>query len=372
MYIETFELERNQSLYENTVQYNLTESGLHPFTLEELLSSEQLEELLKLRLGYGQTNGDPDLRALLASYYSGYDADNIIVTNGSAEANYVGFKSLLEPGDEVVLMQPNYQLLYGLTKSLGCEVKPIHLKRNLGWELDLEELRSKLSDKTKVIAICNPNNPTGAVLSPSQMKVIVNLAREFDCYLFSDEIYIGSELSGELTPSFHGSYEKTVIASGLAKSMALPGLRIGWLAGPREVIDTAWHHHDYTSISTGMLSQYVARIALAPNKRNEIFERGRQHLRKNLPIIEEWVEKHSDALNFIPPQAGGMAFVGYNFDKTSDELVTELRESKSVFVVAGSWFGMENYLRIGIGVETKTLKAGLALIDEYLSENQIS
>ncbi|MGL4564511.1 MAG: aminotransferase class I/II-fold pyridoxal phosphate-dependent enzyme, partial [Halioglobus sp.] len=126
MYIETFELERNQSLYENTVRFNLTESGIHPYTLRELLSEEQQQQVLDLRLGYGQTNGDPALRQTLANLYPGCTQDNILVTNGSAEANFVAFWSLLEPGDEVAMMLPNYQLLYGLTRSLGCAVKPFH------------------------------------------------------------------------------------------------------------------------------------------------------------------------------------------------------------------------------------------------------
>ncbi|MEZ5568650.1 MAG: aminotransferase class I/II-fold pyridoxal phosphate-dependent enzyme [Halioglobus sp.] len=142
MYIETFELERNQSLYENTVRYNLTESGIHPYTLRELLTEEQQAQVLDLRLGYGQTNGDPELRSTLATYYPGCTQDNILVTNGSAEANFVAFWSLLEPGDEVAMMLPNYQLLYGLTRSLGCAVRPFHLREDAGWAPDLDELES--------------------------------------------------------------------------------------------------------------------------------------------------------------------------------------------------------------------------------------
>ncbi|MCZ6830863.1 MAG: aminotransferase class I/II-fold pyridoxal phosphate-dependent enzyme [Gammaproteobacteria bacterium] len=368
MQIETFELERNQSLYENTVEFNLTESGIHPYTLRELLTEEQQQQVLDLRLGYGQTNGAPELRATLASYYRGCNEDNIIVTNGSAEANFVAFWSLLEPGDEVVMMLPNYQLLYGLSRSLGCEVKPFHLREGQNWAPDLDELESQLSDKTRVIAVCNPNNPTGAILSRGSMDRIVELAQARDCYILSDEIYAGSELDGVETTSFLALYEKTIVASGLAKSLSHPGLRIGWLAGPRHIIDAAWHHHDYTSISTGIISQYVANVILQPEKRLQVLNRGRDLLQVNVPIVQEWVQAHAENFRLIPPRAGGMAFVGYNLDINSSELVTRLREEKSVLIVAGDWFGMDNFLRLGIGGQTGELVAGLELMDEFLTE----
>lgn len=368
MQIETFELERNQSLYENTVKFNLTESGIHPYTLRELLTEEQQQEVLDLRLGYGQTNGAPELRATLASYYPGCNEDNIIVTNGSAEANFVAFWSLLEPGDEVAMMLPNYQLLYGLSRGLGCEVKPFHLREENNWAPDLDELEAQLSDKTRVIAVCNPNNPTGAILSRAEMDRIVELAQARDCYILSDEIYAGSELDGVETTSFLALYEKTIVASGLAKSLSHPGLRIGWLAGPRDIIDGAWHHHDYTSISTGIISQYVANVILQPEKRLQVLDRGRDLLRINVPIVQNWVEAHAENFRVIPPRAGGMAFVGYNLDINSSTLVTRLREEKSVLIVAGDWFGMDNYLRLGIGGETDQLVEGLDLMDEFVSE----
>ena len=368
MQIETFELERNQSLYENTVRFNLTESGIHPYTLRELLNEEQQSEVLDLRLGYGQTNGDPELRKTISAMYRNCTEDNVIVTNGSAEANFVAFWSLLEPGDEVAMMLPNYQLLYGLTRSLGCEVKPFHLREQANWAPDLDELESQLSDKTRVIALCHPNNPTGALLSSAEMQRIVELAASRDCYILSDEIYAGSELDGVETPSFMSLYDKTIVASGLAKSLSHPGLRIGWLAGPRDVIDGAWHHHDYTSISTGIISQYVANVILQPEKRLEVLNRGRDLLRINVPIVQEWVSRHARNFRMVPPRAGGMAFIGYNLDINSSELVTRLREEKSVLIVAGDWFGMDHYLRLGIGGETRELIGGLELIDQFLGE----
>src|SRR5262245_2798810 len=110
MKIETFLLERNQSLYENQVRFNLTESGLHPRALKDVLTADELDAMVRLPLGYGQTNGDRQLRAQIAALYSGLNEDNVLVTNGSAEANFALVWSLIEAGDDVSLMLPNYML----------------------------------------------------------------------------------------------------------------------------------------------------------------------------------------------------------------------------------------------------------------------
>ncbi|MEM7585437.1 MAG: aminotransferase class I/II-fold pyridoxal phosphate-dependent enzyme, partial [Acidobacteriota bacterium] len=148
MHIETFELERLQSLWENLVELNLTESGIHPYTLRELLDADEIEALLDVRLGYGWTNGEPDLRSAIAAYYPGATQDNVLVTNGSAEANFLAMWSLLEPGDEIVLMLPNYMQIWGLARSLGVEVKPFRLRESQGWTPDLDEIRGLVSSKT--------------------------------------------------------------------------------------------------------------------------------------------------------------------------------------------------------------------------------
>jgi aspartate/methionine/tyrosine aminotransferase len=294
--------------------------------------------------------------------------ENIIVTNGSAEANFVACWGLLKPGDEVVMMMPNYRLLDGLARSFGCQVKPFCLLEEQEWAPDLEQLEKQLTNKTRMIAICNPNNPTGAILSLDAMKHIASLAERYGCYILSDEIYIGSELNGKETTTFLELYDRSIIASGLAKSYALPGLRIGWLAGPKEVIDRAWHHHDYTTICSGLISQYVANIALQPDNRARIFARGRRQLNANLPIIQDWVSDHREQFRLIPPKAGGMALVGYNLPLDSNTLVTRLREAKSVFVAAGDWFGVQSHLRFGIGVETRQLEDGMQLVDDFFRQ----
>jgi aspartate/methionine/tyrosine aminotransferase len=368
MEIETFELERSQSIWENRVKYNLTESGVHPYNLKELLKDDEIDELLSIRLGYGQTNGSIELRQAICKLYPNSEIDNVLVTNGSAEANFLGIWSNLGSDDEVVIMLPNYMQIWGIARSFGVTIKPFYLKEHLNWQPDLKELRTLMSTKTKMIIVCNPNNPTGSVLSKEAMEEIISLAKANNAWIYADEIYRGAELEGDEIQSFWGLYEKIIIACGLSKSYALPGLRIGWLMAPKPIIEKAWSYHDYTSIATGVLSNHIATLALKPDMREKILNRNRRMLRENLSTLENWLLKHKEMFHYIPPKAGGIVFLRYNLPINSTKLTTRLREEKSCFIVAGDCFGMDNYIRIGIGSEKEYFLAGLTLFSELIEE----
>ena len=357
-----------QSIWEYQVDYNLTESGIHPFTLEELLPKEEIQKLISTRLEYGHTRGLPELREAISSLYPNTGIDNILVTNGSAEANFIAMWSHLEPGDELVMMLPNFMQIWGLTRSFGVEVKPFRLREDLRWGPDLEELKSQITPRTKMITICNPNNPTGAVLSDEEMQAIIQLANENNLYIHADEVYRGAELDGVESRSFWGNYNKAVISEGLSKAYALPGLRIGWLIGPEDFIEKAWSYHDYTSLNAGMLSNKIATLVMQKDLRAKIFKRNRDFLNENLAVLTGWMNSHNGLFEMIPPRAGGIAFLRYNMDINSTELITKLREDKSVFIVPGDCFLMDGYIRIGYGTKTDYLLAALSLFDETLAE----
>ncbi len=368
MNIRIFELERVQSLFENTVEFNLTESGFHPYKLNELLTPGQIEELSNTVLGYGQTNGSVSLRKQIASHYPGCTEANILVTNGSAEANFVACHTLLEKGDEVVMMVPNYMQIQGIAEEIGCKVNTFSLKEENNWAPDLDELEQKVNPKTKMIAICNPNNPTGYVLTETEMERISLIAARADAWIYSDEVYRGAELDGVITASFVGRHGKVMVNGGLSKAYALPGLRIGWMVGPEEIIGDAWSYHDYTSITTGMLSEKIAEIVLGPEIRERILARNRGMLRENLKMTLEWLGSHGTVFRFVPPQAGGMAFIHYDLDINSTELAEKLRIEKSVFILAGDTYGMDHYFRLGIGAEKEYLIKGYERLSEAIAE----
>jgi len=363
-----FVMERFQSLYENEVDFNLSDSGVHPLTINDLLNEEEMQHFLNMEIGYGYSQGDPVLRENISTWYQDKNESNILVTNGSAEANFLTAWSLVNPGDEVILMLPNYMQIPGLAKIIGANIKYIYLKEENDWHLDLNELRSLLTKQTKLISICNPSNPTGAVMSDEEMKKLADLAQQFDVYVHSDEVYRGSELDGHETKSFNEFYDKTIVSCGLSKSFAHPGLRIGWLVADAALTTELWAHKDYSSICASVLSQEIAKKIMEPDSRKEILSRSTTMLSSNLQLFQDWLASHPGLFSFVPPQAGGMAFVGYKMNINSTDLAHKLRIDQSVLIVPGDCYGMDKYLRFGIGSPSDYLSQGLNLVSECIQQ----
>ena len=367
MKVETFEMERFQSVWENRVSHNLSESGVHPMSLEELLEPAERDELMRQRLVYVQTNGTPALREAIAALYPGATADNVVVGNGTAEANYIAVWRLVEPGDEVVMMLPNYMQIWGVVRGQGATVVPWRLREERRWAADVDELRALVTPRTRLIAICNPNNPTGSILSEEDMRAIVGVAEKQGAWLLSDEVYRGAELDGRESPSFWGRYDRVLVACGLSKAYGLPGLRIGWVAGPAPTIAELWARKDYLSIAPGALSDFLARKALRPDVRPRILARTRGIVNGNLPVLEEWMRHRGAAFRLVPPRAGAIAYPRYGWPINSTRLMERLRDEQGVLVVPGDQFGMDGFLRIGLGSEPEDLKAGLDRMGQVLS-----
>jgi aspartate/methionine/tyrosine aminotransferase len=368
MKIEYFKMERMQSTWENVVEHNLSESGVHPLTLDELLTAEERREMLSIPLGYSQTNGTPQLRETIQQLYPGSTLDSILVTSGSSEANFLLMWSLVEPGDEAIFMMPNYMQMWGLLRAFGAKVKPLYLREELGWQPDLDELKKLITAKTRLIVITNPNNPTGARLSKEARQTIIELASSCGAWIIADEVYQGAERDGQLTTSFWDSYDRLFVVNGLSKAYGLPGTRIGWIVGPREKIASLWPYHDYTTISPSTLSDWLARVALRPENRKKILQRTRSILNHNLPILKEWLESQDGLFSFRLPEAGAILFARYSLNINSTLLVERLIREKSVLIVPGDHFEMDYYLRFGYGAEEDYLRQGLEKIGSLLKE----
>ena len=366
MKFEEFELERNQSLFEHEVDYNLSESGLHPLPLKSILTEDEQQELLETELIYGYTTGTPMLREKIADLYTGADFDNVLATSGSAEANFVAVMTLLEPGDELIYMVPNYLQIRGIARSFGITVKELPLREELGWQWDMKELESMISSKTKMIGVCHPNNPTGSIVSKENMGKIIDIASGNDCWILSDEVYRGAELNGIESPSFYGNYEKTIVNAGLSKAYRLPGLRIGWTVGPKDYIKKAWAFHDYTSISIAYHSDWVASRILDTKRRKQILDGTKQHLNQNMNTLVEWIDTCDGKLSLSPPQAGAIAFVRIKMDIPSQDLTYHIRDNFSVLLTAGKWFGLEGFLRFGYGPPNEYFLEALDRIGQSL------
>jgi hypothetical protein len=374
MRIERFQMERTQCLYENEVEYNLSESGVQPLKVQELLGGLHDSGWLgSLSLKYPQSNGSEALRERIGRFYGQAGLDQVLVTNGGSEANYTSLWALLEKGDRLACMIPNYLQGWGLGRSYGAGCDAFRLvERSEGgrtrWALDLDSLERAVTRRTRVILVTNPNNPTGAVLNEEEMDAVVRAARRVNAWLLVDEIYRGAEVSGPTSPTFWGRYDKLLITSGLSKAFGLPGLRIGWVVAPPKLISRLCSYHDYTTLTPTLLSDRLAQIVMEPEKREEILARTRTIIRRNLPRLEEWIHSHDDVLSYIPPVAGAIALVGYRLPIPSAALFDRLRAERSVLITPGAHFGIGKYIRIGYGYDIEATLRGLARIDEALEE----
>ncbi len=358
-----FDMERYQSTWEHVVEIDLSESGAEPITLRDLKAlGLDMERYELAPLGYSQTNGTIELRTLLCEHYPGARIDQVQVTNGTSEANLLICLTLLRRGDEVAFETPNYMQMHGLPTGLGAAVNLFSLRHDRNWEPDWEGLDRAVTPQTRLIYVTNPNNPTGSILSRRSMERIVAVAEKSGAYLVADEVYQGAELDGRITPSFWGMSDRVIVTSGLSKSFGLPGLRIGWLVGPADIVATCWARHDYTSIAPGTLSDIAARTALCNDNRKKLFERAASKLGKNLDCLRSWIADSGSLLDCADPRAGAFAFVRYHHDIASVELAERIRVNRDVLVVPGAYLGMEGYLRISTGVAREKLEEGLRRI----------
>lgn len=355
-----FQMERWQSTYEHRVDYNLSESGVHPLTVGELLSyAGPSADLSRVRLGYSQSNGTDELRALIASLHPGASDRSVLVTIGGAEANFVAFWELALPARPAAVMLPNYMQVPGLIENFSGGAIPFHLREATGWRPDLDQLESALKAGAGFILVTHPNNPTGVALTSTEMDDVVSLADRHGAWILSDEVYRGAEVGSNAVPSFWGRYDRVLVTNSLSKAYALPGVRLGWVVGPDDTVKRLWARTDYTTIAPPSVSDALATIALSPAVRPQILDRTRTIIRRNLGLMTDWATSHNGLFSFTPPDAGAISMVRYNADIASAELAERLRVERSVLIVPGVHFGLESTMRLGFGIPEEELQCGL-------------
>src|SRR5439155_6008162 len=279
-------MERWQSLWENRVRFNLSESGVRAMSTNELLELAGGDPgLLDAPLGYPQSNGSETLRETIAAMYPGATRDHVVVTSGSAEANFVNCWALLEPGDAVAIVMPTYMQTWGLAHALGAEARAIWLRDELAWQPDPDEIDEAIAPGTKLVVVTNPNNTTGAVLSSEAMAQLVRRAEQVGAWLLADEVFQGAERVGAATPSFWARGDRVIVVAGLSKAYGLPGLRVGWIVAPPEHAAALWARKEYTTIAPTALDDTLASLALRADVRPPILDRTRAIVRENWPIV---------------------------------------------------------------------------------------
>ncbi|TCG04472.1 aminotransferase [Paraburkholderia steynii] len=369
MQIREFGVERWMDLYENQCELNLAETCVESLTVGELLKiagkeDALLGEILPMKLTYGAIDGTERLRSNVASLYEKQGVPNVLITHGAISANALVYETLVEPGDHVISVLPTYQQHYSIPESYGAKVDILRLREENGFLPDLDELRRMVTPTTRVIAINNPNNPTGSLMDREFLVEIAGIARSCGAYVLNDEVYRGTDQEGTgFTASIADVYEKGISTGSMSKTWSLAGLRVGWIVAPVELLQRVRTHRDYNTISVGMLNDLLASIAL--ENRKAILERNHGILRTNLAVLDAWIAKEP-LLSYVKPKSGTTALVKVNVDMTSRQFCVSLLEKTGVMFTPGSALDVEGYVRIGYTNNRDVLVAGLAKVSEFL------
>ncbi|MFL9876316.1 aminotransferase [Paraburkholderia megapolitana] len=370
MKIREFGVERWMDQYENHCELNLAETCVESLTVEELLDlagkkDAILADVLPMRLTYGAIDGTERLRSNVASLYEKQAVPNVLITHGAISANALVYETLVEPGDHVISVLPTYQQHYSIPESYGAQVEILRLRPENGFLPDLDELKRMIRPDTRLIAINNPNNPTGSLMERPFLEALVAIARSCGAYILCDEVYRGTDQHGDgFTASVADLYEKGISTGSMSKTWSLAGLRVGWIVAPVELIGRVQIHRDYNTISVGMLNDLFASIAL--ENRAALLKRNHEILRTNLAVLDAWIAKEP-VLSYVKPKSGTTALVRVDLPVSSRDFCVALLEKTGVMFTPGSALDMEGYVRIGYTNSRAVLEAGLARVSEFLT-----
>ncbi|WP_119304426.1 aminotransferase [Dongia deserti] len=369
MKIKPFGVEIWMNQYETQCAYNLAETCVESLTVAQLLDMADkraviVDELLPLKLTYGAIEGSERLRRNVAALYSRQAPENVVITHGAIGANALVYATLVEPGDRVISVVPTYQQHYSIPESYGADVQIHKLREENGFLPDLDDIERLVTPNTKLIAINNPNNPTGSLMDRAMMQRIADMAARCGAHVLCDEVYRGVDQVGdELTVSMADLYERGISTGSMSKAFSLAGLRLGWIVGPVDLIRAVSIHRDYNTISVGMLDDHFASIAL--EHRDAILARNRDIVRTNLAFLDRWVAQEP-SISYVKPKGGTVALLKYDFDMPSQEFCIRLLEAEGVMFTPGSALDMEGYVRIGYANNRAVLEEGLARVSRFL------
>jgi aspartate/methionine/tyrosine aminotransferase len=370
MKIEAFALERWMTRWETVVEFDLAESGIKPMTVSELLELEgrdtALEHLLGISLGYSEARGTEELRTLIAGLYHDLTPDDVLVTTGAIEANFLLFNVLLNPGDHVIVVDPAYQQLQSVPKAIGCDVSLWRLRPENEFRYDLDELEALVNVRTRLIVINTPHNPTGSVMTDAEQQQVYKIAERVGAQVMGDEAYRWLSLPGRAP--FAGPVRdlgaRGISVGTLSKPFGLPGLRIGWIAATSEIVQACWAQRDYISLSPGKLNDYLATLAI--KHRGSISARTQAIASKNLAVLEQWIHQREEMISWVAPRGGLLGLLHYDMNVPSYELADRLAAEASVMLAPGAAFGYEHFLRIGVGGDPDVFREGLARTAQVL------
>jgi len=348
-----FKLERYFAQYEFKVRYLLSSSDCESMTLKELLAladDDSRGRWERLALGYTESAGHPALRAEVARSYTTLTLEDVLILTPE-EGIYIAMHTLLEAGDHVIALTPAYQSLYEVARSKGCAVTRWELQpRDADWELDLDQLAQSFTPRTRLLVLNFPHNPTGYLPTRQTWESILDLARQHQVYVFSDEMYRGLELDPtQALPAICDVYERGISLSGLSKTYALPGLRIGWLATRQPDLIERWlTFKDYTTICHSAPSEILALMALRAAQ--TLQTRNLEIVRHNLSHAAQFFVEHAALFRWLPPNAGSIAFPRWLGASTVEAFCQAVLDQRGVMIVPGDMFEYAGpHFRLGLG-----------------------
>lgn len=370
MQIAPFKVEQWMNVWETRCTYNLAETCVHSLTLEALLAlagqnQPDLNTLLPMKMTYGDIEGSDRLRAGIAALYAGAQPAQVTVTHGTIAANMLVHKALVSAGDRVIAIVPSYQQHYSIPDSIGADVHLLPLRAEDGFLPDLDRLRALAVPGTRLIALTNPNNPTGALIPQAMLEETAQIAEGAGAYVLCDEVYRGTAQSGDgMSPSMADLYRRGISTGGLSKAFSLAGLRVGWAVASDEVTERLLIHRDYDTIAVGRLNDHLAALALEAADR--ILARSRAITRTNLALVDAFVAAQP-RLDWVRPQAGTTGMLRLETAQTDRAFCLDLLDKTGVMLTPGDAFEMPGYARIGFANPEPDLRAGLAALGDYLA-----
>ncbi|MDY9921184.1 MAG: aminotransferase class I/II-fold pyridoxal phosphate-dependent enzyme [Synergistota bacterium] len=370
MPIKDFKVEKWLNPRDAHCKYNLGASCVKAISLDELaaLGGENKDELTKYffetHLHYGAFFGLPRLLDAIASTYECAKPEMVLTFHGGTGANSAVLTGMLEKGDNVVAVMPNYQQHYSIPEALGIEVRPLRLEKEDGYKIDPERLDSLTDSKTKLITLTNPNNPTGAYMSAEELRKIIAIAEKNGSYILCDEIYRG--LADEYMPSIVDLYEKGIATSSMSKIYSMAGTRVGWaVTRDKNAYDILENRRSYDSICNGVFDELISAIALENS--DKMLARGRAVVRPNKKIVDEWI-KMQPRLSVYGESFTTTMLVHYDYDIDEVELCTDIYEKTGVLLCHGDCFEEKKCFRLGFGFgDSELLQNGLDTLGGYLA-----
>jgi len=355
--MRNFELEIFFSEWEFKAKYHLTASDMESMSMKDLLamaSPEDKEAFDNLWLGYTQTYGLPALRTEIAGTYDNIEDQDILCFAGAEEGLYTAMQSILTPDDHAIIIVPNYQAAETIPLNI-CDATGIPLQADNDWALDIEAIAGALRPNTKLISINFPNNPTGKIISHDELDALVKLARQFDIYIFSDEVYRGIELDeNKRIPQIADVYEKGLSLNVMSKAYGLPGLRIGWIAcQDRELLQSMERFKHFLTICNSGPSEILSLIAL--RSRDKILKRNKNILVDNVGKLDKFFGEFPDIFEWTRPDGGAVAYPKYLASDNCNQFCQDLLEETGVMILPPRIYNSDllatpqNHFRVGFG-----------------------